>query len=251
MTMQERMYVDTAVLRYRSGYREVNALLAVPSVPQPMPGIMLAHDIFGLDQHIDDVVIRLAREGYAVMAPDFYTTKGGPGNTDSLEARRTLLRQTPDPLAVGDINYGFNYLKGESFVDPSRIAVLGFGFGGTIALLAAAQNTAFAGVVNFYGSLAYPKAQLNRAKPNSPVDMLSFINCPILSFYGKPDDDITREDLATFERRLREKGKRFDLKVYPNAKNGFFNETRPEVYQSATSLETLTRTLNWLASLLK
>ncbi len=246
MTTEQRFYVDTAVMRFRSGYREVNALLAVPSVPQPMPAIMLAHDVYGLDEHIDEVVIRLAREGYAVMAPDFYTTKGGSRFGNALASRRTMLTATPDPLAVSDINKGYNYLKGESFIDTSRVAVMGFGFGGTVALLAASQNTDFAAAVNFYGDVVYPKSAITRGKPYSPVEMIPLIKCPILSIYGGPDEDISREDLALYERRLREKSRGFDLKVYPNAKNGFFNDRRPEVYQPKIAQEALSITLNWL-----
>jgi len=246
MATRERLYVDTAILRYRSGYREVNALLAVPSLPQPLPTILLAHDIYGLDQHIEDVVVRLAREGYVVLAPDFYTTKGGAPHLAPKAGRRDLVRDTPDPLALSDITSGINYIKGESYVDRSRIGILGFGFGGTIALLAASQNPTFGAVVDFYGDLVYPSYTISRAKPNSPIDMIGYIRCPILGIYGTADDEISRSDVSLLERRLREKGKGFELKVYPNAKNGFFNDSRSDVYQPAAAREAWTVALNWL-----
>ena len=252
MAMRERSYVDLAVFRYRSGYREINALLGVPNAATPMPAILLAHDIFGWDEHIEDVAVRFAREGYAVLAPDFYTTKGGPGtNTNSLENQSALRTTTPDTLAVGDINNGYNYLKELDYIDPTRIAVVGFGFGGTVAILAAAQNTRLAAAVNFYGDLVYPKNMLSRTKPNSPVDMIPYINCPLLSIYGAGSGSITRQDIGLLERRLREKNKTYELKFYPGAPNGFFNDSRPDVYQPQAAREALAHTLNWLDSYLK
>ncbi len=248
MSTRERNYVDLAVFRYRSGYREINALLAVPNAPTPMPAIILAHDIFGLDDHIEDLAIRFAREGYAVLAPDFYTTKGGPGtvNLASLDGQRNLRRSTPDTLAIGDVNNGFNYLKQDGYVDTSRVAVVGFGYGGTVALLAASQNREFAAAVNFFGDIVYPKTMLDRTKPNSPVDMVQYLNCPLLNIYGAPDDAISRQDLSLLERQLRNTNKTFDLKVFPGAPNGFFNDTRPEYYQAQAAREAMTLTLNWL-----
>jgi len=251
MATKERLYVDTAILRYRSGYREVNALLAVPNLPQPLPTIILAHDVYGLDQHIEDVVVRLAREGYVVLAPDFYTTKGGASSVVPVEGRKGLIRNTPDPLAISDINNGYNLIKGESYVDRSRVVLLGFGFGGTIALLAASQNPAFAAAVDFYGDIVYPNFAISRAKPNSPLDMVNYIRCPVLAIYGAADDEIGRSDVSALERRLREKGKTFELKVFPTAKNGFFNDNRSDVYQPAAAREAWTVTLNWLNRVLK
>ncbi len=252
MATRERFYVDMEVLRYRSGYREVNALLAVPNVVTPMPAILLAHDVFGWDEHIEDLAIRFAREGYAVLAPDFYSTKGGPGgNLGSLEGQQNLKSNTADNVAVSDINNGFEYLKGQDFIDPRRIAVVGFGFGGTVAILSAAQNREMAAAVNFYGDIVYPKDALNRTKPNSPVDMVSYLNCPLLSIYAANNGLITRQDISLLEKRLREKGKAFELKIYPGTTNGFFNNTRPEVYQAAAAREAMVYTLNWLDGLLK
>ncbi|HEX2916587.1 MAG TPA: dienelactone hydrolase family protein [Chloroflexia bacterium] len=251
MAMRERFYVDTAVFRYRSGYREVNALLAVPSVPQPMPAILLAHDIFGLDDYVEELAIRFAREGYAVLVPDFYSTKGGPGPTNTFEDQQHLRLNTPDLLAVGDINNGYNYLKNEDYVDSRRVAVVGFGFGGTIALLAAAQNRELAAAVDFYGDIVYSKEIIGRTKPNSPLDMIPYINCPVLCIYGVSDDLISRQDVSLLERRLREKGKAFDLKVFSGAPNGFMNERRPEVYRPSVAREAMTLTLNWLDNILK
>lgn len=252
MSVGQGFFVDTAIFRYRSGYHEINAFLAVPSVPTPMPGILLAHDVYGLDEHIQDVAVRFAREGYAVLVPDFYTTKGGPSSSSgSLVDSRTLRRNSPDAIAVTDIKNGLAYLKKEGYVDSSRVGVVGFGFGGTIALLSAAQNQGLAAAVNFYGDIAYPREMISRTKPYSPIEMVGLIKCPLLSFYGAPDNTISSQEISLLDRTLRSKGKIFELKTYPRVPNGFFNNSRPELYQAEAARDAFARTFNFLDRYLK
>ncbi len=252
MSTQQGFYVDTAIFRFRSGYHEINAFLAVPSVAVPMPGIVLAHDIYGLDEHIQEVAIRFAREGYAVLVPDFFTTRSGPASTNgTLVDARTLRRNTPDTIAVTDIKNSYNYFKSEGYVDPRRVAVVGFGFGGTIALLSAAESNNFAAAVNFYGDIVYPREMLGRVKPNSPIDMIGLIRSPMLNIYGAPDNQIPNQEIAALERTLRAKGKNFELKLYPKAPNGFFNNSRPEIYRADAARDAFARTFNFLDRYLK
>jgi len=250
--MGQKFYVDTAVFRYRSGYHEINAFLAVPSVATPMPAIVLAHDVYGLDEHMQDLAIRFAREGYAVLVPDFFTTRSGiSAPSGTIVSAQTLRRNAPDTIAVADVRNGYNYLKGQDYVDPYRVAVVGFGFGGTIALLSAAQTTELAAAVNFYGDIVYRREQIGRVKPNSPADMLGLVNCPLLSFYGAPDSDVSRQEVELLERTLRGKNKTYELKVYPSVPNGFFNDSRPESYRAQSARDAFARTFNFLDRYLK
>lgn len=252
MSVSQGFFVDTAIFRYRSGYHEINAFLAVPSVPTPMPAILLAHDVYGLDQHIQDVAVRFAREGYAVLAPDFYTTKGGHSSSSgSIVDSRTLRRTSPDAIAVTDIKNGLSYLKKEGYVNGSRIGIVGFGFGGTIALLSAAQTQGLAAAVNFYGDVVYPREMISRTKPYSPVEMVGLIKCPILSFYGAPDNTVSSQEIALLERTLKAKGKTFELETYPRVPNGFFNNSRPELYRAEAARVAYARTFNFLDRYLK
>jgi carboxymethylenebutenolidase len=251
MAIGQGFFVDTAIFRYRSGYHEINAFLAVPSVAAPMPAILLAHDVYGLDEHMQDLAVRFAREGYAVLIPDFYTTKGGPASASgSLIDSRTLRRQTPDLMAVTDIKNGLALFKKEDYVDANRVAVVGFGFGGTIALLSAAQVSGLAAAVNFYGDVVYPRELISRTKPNSPLDLMGLIKCPLLSFYGAPDNIISSQEVSQLERTLRARGKVFELKTYPRVPNGFFNNSRPE-YRAEAARDAFARTFNFLDRYLK
>lgn len=252
MTMSmNSSFVDTAVFRYRSGYREINAFLAVPDTAFPAPAIVMACDIFGLDDHMKDIAVRFAQQGYVVLVPDFFTTKGGPGDITTVDKRRRLRRSMPDTMSVKDINSGFEYLVAQNYVKNNRIGVVGFGYGGTIALLSAANNRNIAACVNFYGDIAYPRSLISRTKPNSPIDMVRFINCPVLGLYGAPEEDLNRDEIQMLEQDLRSRGKPYEIKVYNNAANGFINDTKPELYKADAARDALLRTFNFLQQTLK
>jgi carboxymethylenebutenolidase len=247
-------YVDTVFLRYRAGYKETNAFLAVPSYPTPLPGLVIAHDIFGLDNHIQDVAVRFAKLGYAVLVPDFYSSKGGmgefggngPGSTATFEQRRKLRLNTPDQFAVKDLARGYEFLVDEGYAQRGRVGLLGFGFGGTATTLAAGQTMHFAAAVNFYGDIIYPKSMINRAKPESPLNYVPFIQCPYLAVYGAPEEDISLQDLRTLESTLRAGNKIYEIKTYPNVPNGFVNEARPDVYRAPQATEAMAIATNFL-----
>jgi carboxymethylenebutenolidase len=252
-------YVDTVFLRYRAGYKETNAFLAVPSFPTPLPGLVIAHDIFGLDNHIQDVAVRFAKLGYAVLVPDFYSSKGGlgefggngPGSTATFEQRRKLRLNTPDQFAVKDLARGYEFLVKDGYAQAGRVGLLGFGFGGTAATLAAGQTLNFAATVNFYGDIIYPKSMINRAKPESPLDYVPFIQSPYLAIYGAPEEDISIQDLRTLENTLRTGNKIHEIKSFPNVPNGFFNDARPDVYHAAQANEAFALTTHFLDKYVK
>ncbi|MEI6044382.1 MAG: dienelactone hydrolase family protein [Chloroflexota bacterium] len=252
MSIKQSSSVDTAIFRYRSGYHEINALLAVPSVPTPMPAVLLAHDTDGLDERLQGVAISLAEQGYAVLAPDFYTTKNGHATASgSLENRATLRRNTPDAIAVSDLKNGLAYLKHQGLINTRRVAVVGFGFGGTLALLTAVQLGELAAVVNFYGHTIYPPADISRVRPTSPLDVVGVVRCPILSFYGTPGTGgISSHEVTSLEQTLKAKGKTFEIKSYPKAPNGFCG-SNPDLYRADAASDALSRTVTFLNKYLK
>jgi carboxymethylenebutenolidase len=52
--------------------RETEGYLVLPD-GEALPGIVVIQEIWGLDEHIEDVTRRFAAEGYAALAPDLYT----------------------------------------------------------------------------------------------------------------------------------------------------------------------------------
>src|SRR5487761_1198891 len=58
-----------------AGGRPLQAYLASPNGPGPHPGVVVIHEIFGLNDNIRDIARRFAAEGYAALAVDLFTSR--------------------------------------------------------------------------------------------------------------------------------------------------------------------------------
>ena len=66
------MAVQTQDVKFPAGKRTLPAYLARPAGPGPFPGVVVIHEIFGLNENIKDIARRLAGEGYAALAVDLF-----------------------------------------------------------------------------------------------------------------------------------------------------------------------------------
>jgi len=184
---------------------DLPAYRAVPEGVGPWPGLVLVHEIFGLDDEMRGHADRLADLGYVVVAPDLLArgltvvclarTMGalrhGRGRTfDDLEASRAGL--VADPACNGSVG------------------VIGFCLGGGFALVLAGRPGWQAAAVN-YGMLPRDLATLDGA-------------CPVVASYGGRDRYL-RGAASRLETALSERGVEHDVEEYPDAGHAFLNET--------------------------
>ena len=247
-----RFYIDSTFFRFRNGYKQTNGFMAVPDLPGPLPLVIVAHDTAGLNDQIQGLVYRLAAQGFIAMSPDFYSVKVARRTGGGSYLQGTFSKaESPDLICTDDVIKGLEFMHDpELGLNIGRAAVLGLGYGGTIAMLAAATSREFSAAINFYGDISYPVTN-SRTKPTSPLTMVPLINCPFLSFYGAPSDEIGRDDVAQLEQTLRAKGKVYDIRIYPGAPNGFFNEADPVNYRADVARDAFVRTLNFLDRFVK
>ncbi len=198
------------------------------------PAVIVIHEIFGLADHIKDVANRLAQEGYVALAVDLFDRK----IITKLEEGREIRQKLTEEKILGDLNGAFNYLKTLKYVNPSRIGSVGFCMGGGLSLQLACRNPELAAAVVFYG------------RNPSPIDLVKNIRCPILGNYGGADKGITESDIDLLRQTLTKHGKKFDIKVYPNAPHAFFNDTR-ESYRPEAARDAWKRTLTFFNNHLK
>jgi carboxymethylenebutenolidase len=124
---------------------------AKPKGDGPFPAILVAHENRGLTDYIKDVTRRLAKAGYVALAVDLLSGQGGTDKvTDPAQIPAALSGTPPDQLA-GYYLSAIEYLKGLPYVQPDRLGMVGFCFGGGMTWLVATKAPGLRAAVPFYG----------------------------------------------------------------------------------------------------
>jgi carboxymethylenebutenolidase len=173
------------------------------------PGVVVVQEWWGLDDHIADVVDRLASEGFVALAPDLF---GGRVAHDSDEAGR-LMQELPVAQAARDLGGAVDFLLQHEAVTSSAVGAVGFCMGGGFVLLLAAQQGEKVGAaVPFYG-----------VGPAVP-DTYTGVRAAVQGHYGERDDFYPVERARAQEEQIhREAGVPVEFFYYP-AGHAFHND---------------------------
>lgn len=195
--------------------------------PDHAPGVVLIQEWWGVNDQIRGVGARLAAIGYRVLIPDLYRGRV----TSVYDEANHLMTGLDFEQAYQDIVAAVACLKGQ---DPStRVGIMGFCMGGAMTLAALCNIPTLAAGVCFYG---IPGA--TRADP-------SRLLAPLQAHFGAIDDWCTPAVVDALEDSLRRGTTEYELYRY-SGHHGFFNETRPEVYDPAASAEAWARAQEFL-----
>lgn len=187
--------------------------------------VVVVHDFFGLTPHIRGVTGRFAREGYVAFAPDLY--RGGVAASRE-EAVVLASRLAWKQVAV-ELGLAISALKQRS--PRMRVAVVGFAMGGAAALVAAAAALQLDAAVSFYGI---------------PQDVvIENTHVRVQGHFANHDTKCTPERVTALEDALASKHIRTEIHRY-DARNGFFNPTRPEAWSVENAEAAWARTLHFL-----
>lgn len=153
----------------------------------------------------------LAELGYIAMAVDMYG-EGRQGNDPAAaQALAMPFYQNPS-LALSRLEAAKAKLMSYPQADANRLAAIGYCFGGSMALNAAALGMAdLKGVVSFHGGLgglAAPKAGNN---------------CQVLVCHGLSDSFISAEEIASFKSNYDRVKMDYQFLEYPDATHAFTN----------------------------
>ncbi|MGE5277769.1 MAG: dienelactone hydrolase family protein [Acidobacteriota bacterium] len=218
--------------------------LAQPPGRDACPGVVVAQEAFGVNEHIRDVCRRLAAEGYVALAPELYH-RAGPGTVfeygDFAAVRPVLAELTNDGIET-DLKAAIAFLRRQPRRAGAPVAAVGFCMGGFVAFLAACR-TDVASSVCFYGGGIV--RQRPGAKMTPLLDEAGRIGCPVLGLFGEEDASIPMEDVALLRQRLAALGKAAEIVTYPGAGHGFFCDRR-DSYRPEAAKDAWRRTLAWL-----
>jgi carboxymethylenebutenolidase len=135
---------------FNSGADEIAGHLAHPAAGGPHPAILVCHENRGLVEHIRDVARCFAKAGYVALAIDLLWREGGTAVFDR-DAVPGMLTGAGADRHLADFQAGFEFLQARDDVEPDRIGMTGYCFGGGITWRFAAANPDLKAAVPFYG----------------------------------------------------------------------------------------------------
>jgi carboxymethylenebutenolidase len=201
--------------------------------------VIVAQEAFGVNPHIEDVTRRFAAAGYRAVAPHLFHRTGDPvieyGDYDKIMPQFAGLSEAG---VLNDIDAAIDYLEKAGFA-PSRIGVVGFCMGGTVAFLAAARRTLGAGVT-FYGG-GVTEGRFGMAPM---VELAPGLDTPWLGLYGDEDQGIPVDQVEALRPAAASAKVDTEIVRYPGAGHGFHCDMRPDFHQEAAA-DAWKRTLAW------
>jgi len=186
--------------------------LAKPDGAGPYPAVIGLHGCAGMhDTTKQRLADELVARGYVVLLVDSYATRRGIDNACTSSAFATFVRRRPDAYGA------LVFLAGQTFVDPQRVAAVGFSAGAWVTLSVAETNSfeQFVPEGNFRFRAAaafYPPCKQAMARPGIPT----------LIFVGALDDWTPAADCSDKVASWGNDGPPVELVVYPGAHHGFY-----------------------------
>ena len=197
---------------------------------EALPGIVVIHEWWGLNENIRAATRRLAGQGYRALAVDLYNDAVAE-TPDSAQAIMGRVMETPSRL-VANVNMGRSYL--ESDADAPRTAVLGWCFGGgmTFRTLANAP-TDFDAAVAYYGN---PEPLTGEAQ--------QALDVPVMAHFGTQDQAVSIDAARSLRDRMESAGKALSYHEY-EAGHAFANPSG-ESYDAEAAEQAWRRTTEFL-----
>ena len=204
--------VQTKTVTYTHGSVELEGFLAWDdSLKGKRPGILVVHEWWGLNDYARQRAQQLAAMGYVAFALDMY----GKGKvTQHPDQAGTWMKHVQSNIQVWQARAlaGLNVLSAQKFVDPERLAGIGYCFGGSTVIQLVYSGAPVRGVVSFHGLLPLPDAQ------QAPQT-----RARILIAHGNADSFVSEEHLRTFRSALDQANVDWQMIVYSGARHSFTN----------------------------
>ncbi|MBI4848733.1 MAG: dienelactone hydrolase family protein [Nitrospirae bacterium] len=207
-------------VEYKSDNVTLKGFLAVDNkIKGKRPGILVVHEWWGPGDFVRDRAKKLAEIGYTALAVDMYGD--GKQAATQEEAAKYAKSVTEKPeVRKARFLAAMNLLKQQETVDPDKIAVIGYSFGGNIALEMARAGVDLKGVVTFYGGLSTN----NPAQPG-------VVKAKILVCQGEKDWYVPVLYVTEFEQEMKKANVDYKLITYPVAEHGFSNPESTSIEQ--------------------
>ena len=230
----KRDLVASKRITWRSDGQQISGLLYLPAMPGPAPYPLVANIHGGPAGQFTDryypMLNLLVAQGWAVLQPN---PRGSTGSSKS------FLAADKDDLGGGDLRdvlTGVDYVKAHFPIDPQRLALIGYSYGGEMAGFAAGKTHVFRAVISGapvtdqfseYGTeegqyawydnwyFGNPTARFSAAWRQSPVSYAPKATTPVLIVQGLTDTEDPPGQAFELYRALRQAGDQVELLTFP------------------------------------
>ena len=201
--------MKTEKITYQSGENSFEGFLAQPE-GDSNPCVLIAHTWAGRDAFVEEKAKLLTELGYAAFAIDMYGDgKIGTSNEENagmmqplLDDREELARRALSSLDV---------VSKIDSIDASKIVIMGYCFGGLVAMDLARTGADIKGAVSFHGFLAGPENSTNEIKAK------------LLALHGDSDPMVGQDQIESFRQEMTSKKVDWQLHVFGGAMHSFTN----------------------------
>ena len=202
--------MKTQEINYKFGDQEYRAFVANPE-KESAPLVLVVHTWAGRDDFVEKKAIELAEEGYVAMAVDMYGDAKVGTSTEENQSLMTPLIEDRDKLKA-IINTAVEAGKKIDGVDSSKVAAIGYCFGGLVVLDLARSGTDISGVVSFHGLLMSSDISTDG------------IQAKVLVLHGERDPMVPLSMVDDFQKEMTEAEADWQLHSYGNAYHAFTNK---------------------------
>lgn len=175
------------------------------------PGVLVVHEWWGLNDYARQRARMLAQLGYTALAVDMY---GAGKSSEHAADAAGFMKQVTERAGVAQQRFqaAMTLLKKQPGVDATKMAAIGYCFGGSTVLNMARIGSDLDAVVSFHGNLTTQTP----AQPGK-------VKARILVLNGADDGFVTTDSIAAFKQEMAAASVDYRFINYPGAKHGFTN----------------------------
>jgi carboxymethylenebutenolidase len=190
-----------------------------------LPAVIMIHENRGLNDNIKNMTNILAKQaGYVVFAVDLFK---GQSTQDPNQAMQLVKTTRANPQeAISNLEAAVNYVSSLPFVDSSKVASIGWCFGGgqSLQLALHSERHPLAATILYYGTpLITDKQELSKIK------------WPVLGIFGDQDKSIPVEQIQQFKAALDADGIINEVHIYKGLGHAFANPSGPNYAPKETA----------------
>jgi carboxymethylenebutenolidase len=211
--------LNTEYIFYPDETGEVKAYKASPKGDEKLPAVIVIHENRGLQPHIEDVVRRVALEGFFAIGPDALSPLGG--TTKNEDEDRSKMRELDSESTEKNFVAAVAYLKTHPRT-TGKVGCMGFCWGGGMTNQVAVNAPDLTAAVPVYGRQPEPEE-------------VSKIKADMLLHYAGLDERINA-GIPAFEEALKAAGIEYKIYMYEGAAHAFFNDTGSRYHKEAAEL---------------